>query len=105
MTNHLNSSELEALLAQGKPVIVDFFATWCQPCKSMFPVVEALAQDLAGQAEVAKVDIEEAHEAAAKFGVRSVPTFIAFKEGRPVATRCGTAPRQRFVDWAKQAVA
>jgi thioredoxin 1 len=100
MTAILNSKQLDELLATGKPVIVDFFATWCQPCKAMAPHVDALSDSLAGAAEVVKVDIEEGHEAASKYRVRGVPTFMVFKGGQPVGTKTGAMTKQTFTDWA-----
>lgn len=105
MTKILNSAELATLIATGKPVIVDFFATWCQPCKSMAPAVEALGESLAGVAEVVKVDIEVGFEAAQKYKVRGVPAFMVFKDGEPVSTKNGAMPRQQFLDWATGQVA
>ena len=81
-------------------MVVDFFGTWCQPCKMMTPTVDKLAESLTGQAEVVRVDIEEGHEAATKFGVRTVPTFMVFKDGKPVATKSGAMAHQQLIDWA-----
>lgn len=100
MVQQLNSAQLDALLAAGKPVVVDFFGTWCQPCKMMAPALDKLAESLAGRVEVVKVDIEEGHEAATKFGIRAVPTFMVFKEGKPVAEKFGAMARQQLIDWA-----
>jgi thioredoxin 1 len=100
MTRLLSPAELDTLLAEGGAVVVDFFGTWCQPCKMMAPAVDRLAEVLLGRVEVVKVDIEEGHKAASKFGVRSVPTFIVFKQGKPVASRSGVMPHQNFIDWA-----
>ena len=105
MTKILNSAELATLIATGKPVVVDFFATWCQPCKAMAPAVDALAESLAGVAEVVKVDIEEGFEAAQKFKVRGVPAYMVFKNGEPVSTKNGVMQRQQFLDWAAAQVA
>ena len=66
----------------------------------MAPAVDKLAESLAGQAEVVKVDIEDGHEAAAKFGVRAVPTFMVLKDGKPVATKSGAMAHQQFIEWA-----
>lgn len=105
MTKQINSAQLEELLATGKPVIVDFFATWCQPCKAMAPAVDALAEALAGRAEVVKVDLEEGQDAAMKHKVRSVPTFIVFKDGVAAAQLTGMVPLQQFLNWGEAEVA
>ncbi len=78
----VTASELTALLSKERPVLADFSATWCGPCKAMAPVVERLAERFAGQAEIVKVDIDRASELAAAHGVRSVPTFLLFANGQ-----------------------
>lgn len=100
MTQVLNSAELIALIATGKPVVVDFFAEWCQPCKAMAPAIDSLAEALIGRAEVVKLDIDSDQQIAARYGVRGIPTFIVFKDGNPVATKTGTMAKQAFVSWA-----
>ncbi|MCD7973135.1 MAG: thioredoxin [Candidatus Azobacteroides sp.] len=64
-----------------KPVLVDFFATWCGPCKAMAPTIEAIGKELQGQARVLKIDIDKNQEAAAQYQIQSVPTLIIFKKG------------------------
>lgn|SRR6266508_854066 len=78
----VTASELTALLSKERPVLADFSATWCGPCKAMAPVVERLAARFAGKAEIVKVDIDRASELAAAHGVRSVPTFLLFANGQ-----------------------
>lgn len=86
MTNtslkEVTANELSQLVNQEKPVLADFSATWCGPCKAMLPIVERLATRFDGQAEVVKVDIEQASELALSHGVRSVPTFLLFANGQ-----------------------
>ena len=81
--DYVNDSNFEAEVLQAElPVLVDFFADWCGPCKRVAPVVEALADELKGRAKVVKLNVEEAPKTADKYGVMSIPTFIVFKNGQ-----------------------
>jgi thioredoxin 1 len=79
--------------ASSQPVLVDFWAEWCGPCKMIAPVLNELAAEQAGKAVVAKVNIDELPELAAQFGIRSIPTLIVFKNGQPVRTLIGAQPK------------
>ena len=72
-----------------KPVLVDFFATWCGPCKSMSPIIESIGKELQGQARVLKIDVDKNQALAAQYAVQSVPTLIIFKNGQPVWRHSG----------------
>lgn len=78
------------------PVLVDFYADWCGPCKLMAPVLDALARDRADRAVIAKLDTDRAPNTAARFGIRSIPTLIVFRDGREVGRELGAVPRQRL---------
>ena len=77
----VNDENFESVVAQGKPMMLDFWATWCGPCKMIGPFIEELAQEYDGQAIVGKVDVEEADELTSKFGIRNVPTVLFIKDG------------------------
>lgn len=83
----------EELAAQGKPMVLDFWATWCGPCRKIAPIIEALANDYDGQAVIGKVDIENSEDLAARFGVRNVPTVLYIRNGEVVDKQVGAAPR------------
>lgn len=86
------------------PVLVDFYATWCGPCKMLSPVVDEIARDYAGKLKVVKVDTDEAQETTVRFNITSVPTLILFKEGREALRRQGAAPKAIIVEELKQAL-
>ena len=87
-----DSFESEILRAPG-PVLVDFYATWCGPCRALAPVVEEIAREKRGALKVVKVDVDDAQEAAASLGVLSVPTLVLFRGGREVWRHVGAAPK------------
>jgi thioredoxin 1 len=78
------------------PVVVDFWAAWCGPCKVIAPVLEELAEEMAGKATVAKVDVDQHGDIAHRFGIRSIPTLMIFKDGKVVDQWVGTAPKQQI---------
>ena len=82
--NFTNSNFKEEVLQSKEPVLVDFGATWCGPCRMMGPVVEELANDYAGKVKVGKVNVDEEPELAQEYGIMSIPTIIIFKEGKIV---------------------
>ena len=91
----LNEANFEAeALKSEQPVLVDFFATWCPPCRKLAPIVEEIAEDYAGRVKVAKLNIDEARSVAIKYGVSSIPTLILFKNGEPAHRIVGYVPKQ-----------
>lgn len=82
--NFTNSNFKEEVLQSKEPVLVDFWATWCGPCRMMGPVVEELANDYSGKVKVGKVNVDEEPELAQEYGIMSIPTIIIFKEGKIV---------------------
>ena len=86
------------------PVVVDFWAEWCGPCKQMAPHLEAVSEELEGKVKVAKINVDENPMAASKYGVRGLPTLLVFKEGKVAATHLGAMSKQAMADWIKQNV-
>ena len=98
MAQHINDSNFDEVLAQNALVVVDFSATRCGPCRMLAPIVDELADEYAGRIFVAKADVEEAVESAERFGIRSVPTILFFKNGEKVDQTIGAMPRAKLVE-------
>jgi thioredoxin 1 len=88
----------QEVLKSETPVLVDFWATWCGPCKAIAPAVDEIAREYKGKLKVGKVDIDQHQQVAQKFGIRSIPTLLVFKGGRVVDTIVGAVPKSKLVD-------
>ena len=86
----------EEVLNSEKPVLIDFFATWCGPCKMMAPVLEQLSREMEGKAKIVKVDVDESEDLAVRFGIMSIPTMILFKDGNAVEMAVGFQPKPQI---------
>jgi thioredoxin 1 len=82
------------VLQSDQPVLVDFWATWCPPCRALAPVLDAVAQDYQGKAKIVKIDIDAEPEIADRYGIRSIPTLILFKNGEKVSELVGAHPKK-----------
>ncbi len=91
MAQIITNTNIEELMATGKPVVIDFGATWCGPCKRIAPLIDTLAEKYADQAIIGKVDIEEEEDLAMKYGIRNVPTVLFIKGGEVVDKQVGVA--------------
>ncbi|MDH3709632.1 MAG: thioredoxin [Cyclobacteriaceae bacterium] len=89
----ITDANFEEIIASDKPVLVDFWAEWCGPCKMIGPVVEELASEYEGKAVVGKVDVDNNPNVSARFGIRSIPTLLVFKGGEVVDKQIGAVPK------------
>ncbi|MGY6709904.1 MAG: thioredoxin [Rhizobiaceae bacterium] len=94
-----NSNFQSDVLEAGEPVVVDFWAEWCGPCKMIAPALEEIATELGGKVKIAKINIDENPELAAKYGVRSIPTLMIFKSGEVADMKVGAAPKTALSSW------
>ncbi len=99
-----NSNFDSDVLNSDTPVVVDFWAEWCGPCKAIGPSLEEISNEMAGKVTIAKVNMDENPELASKYGVRSIPTLLMFKGGEPVAIQVGAAPKNKLSDWISSEV-
>ncbi len=90
------------VLESTEPVIVDFWAEWCGPCKMMLPIVDEASESLKGKVKVVKINIDENPNVPTQYGIRGIPTFIVFKNGEAVETKVGGMSKSQFTDWVSK---
>ncbi|WP_407048588.1 thioredoxin TrxA [Methyloraptor flagellatus] len=93
------------VIQSGEPVLVDFWAEWCGPCKMIAPSLDEISTEMKGKVTIAKLNIDENPNIAVKYGVRSIPTLILFKDGKPAATQVGAWPKGKLVEWINGSIA
>lgn len=93
-----NNFEAE-VLKSSKPVLVDFFATWCGPCRQMLPIITELSTEMADKVKIVKMDVDEAPKTPGDYAIQSIPTLILFKDGKVLDQRTGSLPKSELVNW------
>lgn len=102
----VSDAEFENAVLQAEgPVVVDFWAEWCGPCKALSPIVDEVAGEMAGKVKMVKVNIDESPNAPTKYGVRGIPTLMLFKDGQVVDTRVGSMSKSQLTEWLEASVA
>ena len=105
MTIQVTDESFETdVLKAGKPVLVDFWAEWCGPCRAIAPALEEIGAEYAGKLTIAKVNIDENPQTPNAYNVRGIPTLILFKDGKQVSTKVGAAPKSVLREWVASAI-
>ncbi len=97
-----DSSFSEDVLKSSLPVLVDFWAPWCGPCRMIAPILDEISQELQGKVKIAKMNVDENTVTPSQYGVSSIPTLILFKNGKPFSTKIGGVPKSKLLEWIQE---
>tara|TARA_Y100000996_G_C22023158_1_gene437658 strand:+ start:155 stop:475 length:321 start_codon:yes stop_codon:yes gene_type:complete len=104
-TSKITDSSFEQdVLKSQKPVLVDYWAEWCGPCKQIGPSLEEISDEMSEKVIVAKLNIDENPQAAGKYGVKGIPTLMLFKDGEIISTKVGALPKSKIKEWIESAI-
>ena len=105
MTTHVSDANFgEEVLNSKEPVLVDFWAEWCGPCRAIAPVLDELSSELAGKVKIVKLNIDENPHVPTKYGVRGIPTMMIFSQGQVAATKVGALPKSKIKEWIESSI-
>ena len=105
MPAHVTDASFDTeVLGSSEPVVVDFWAEWCGPCRMISPALEEIATEMEGKVKIAKLNVDENPDITIRYGVRSIPTLIMFKNGEPTSMQVGAVPKSRLSDWIKAGI-
>ncbi len=105
MPAHVTDASFDTeVLGSSEPVVVDFWAEWCGPCRMISPALEEIASEMEGKVKIAKLNVDENPDITIRYGVRSIPTLIMFKNGEPTSMQVGAAPKGKLSDWIKSGI-
>ena len=102
MTRTVTDENFNEIMNEGKPVVLDFWAEWCGPCRMLGPIIEELASDYEGRIIIGKVDVDNNTDVTAQFGIRNIPTVLFFKDKLLVDKQVGVAPKAHYIEKANQ---
>lgn len=97
MALQITDANFEELVNSGKPMVLDFWAEWCGPCRMIAPIIDELATEYEGRVTIGKMDVDNNNDVVAQFGIRNIPTVLFFKDGQVVDKQVGAAPKATFV--------
>jgi thioredoxin 1 len=104
-TTKVSDASFDAdVIKSAAPVVVDFWAEWCGPCKAIGPALEEIAQTLGPKAKIVKLNVDENPGVASKYGIRGIPTLMIFKDGKVASTKVGAAPKTQLQSWIEQSI-
>ncbi len=106
MATHAVSDDTfeQDVLKSDSPVVVDFWAEWCGPCKQIAPALDEIASEMADKVKIAKLNIDENPETPIRYGVRGIPTLLLFKDGQVAAQHVGAVPKSKLVEWIERSI-
>lgn len=98
MAQQITDANFDELVNAGKPMVLDFWAEWCGPCRMVGPIIDELATEYEGRVTIGKMDVDNNNDVVAQFGIRNIPTVLFFKDGQVVDKQVGAAPKAAFVE-------